>query len=131
MIYRVLFRSTGVNQTFSPKTTVTYCGTDLQQARIHYLRSKALDHKNEAASRETVIEAFESSTDDIADATMLDPKQVARKHGRPNFQSLSKALRSKQMCAVLLMPVSESEISFPASIVGAEQLSPKSEEKAE
>lgn len=69
MIYRVTRKTTNSVQPSSTfwNKEVLYCGTDLEEARIEYLRSRPSDHwagyGNRAA--ETVIEEFESSPEEI------------------------------------------------------------------
>ena len=71
MIYRVTIRTTGSNQPGNGDTfwnrEVIYCGTDLEAARIEFLRNRPQDHwagyGNRA--RSTVIEQFENEPEEI------------------------------------------------------------------
>ena len=69
MIYRVTVKTTGSvmpSGTFWQREVV-YCGTDLEEARVEYLKSRPSDYwcgyGNRA--RETVIEQFDSTPEEI------------------------------------------------------------------
>lgn len=78
MIYRVIVKTTGSLQpgygsTFWNKDVV-YCGTELEEARVAYLREEAMDYGGGYGNRcrETVIEQFESDPDEIDDTTAAE-----------------------------------------------------------
>jgi hypothetical protein len=73
MIYRVTIKTTGSLQpsgTFWERE-VAYCGTDLEEARVAYLREEVKDywHGYGNRARETTIRQFESTPEDIDDRT--------------------------------------------------------------
>lgn len=71
MIYRVYTRKTGSLQPCGTfwRRTVLYCGTDLEDARIEYLRNEAEDYGGGYGNtaRETIIEQHESEPEEIFD----------------------------------------------------------------
>ena len=78
MIYRVTIRTTGSMQpgsggTFWARQTI-YCGPELQEARIAYLREVNADYGGSYGNRarETLIEQFASDADEIDDTTEVE-----------------------------------------------------------
>lgn len=71
VIYRVTIRTTGSVQPGRGATfwqsEVIHCGTDLEEARVAYLRSRPEDYGGSYGNkaRETVIEQFESEPEEI------------------------------------------------------------------
>lgn len=71
MIYRVTVKTTGSLQPGTGATfwqrDVVYCGTDLEAARVEFLRNRATDHGGSYGNRcrTTEIEEFESEPDEI------------------------------------------------------------------
>lgn len=67
MIYRVTVRKTGSVQPSSTfwNREVVHCGTDLEAARVEFLRHKGTDYGGSYgnSARETDLEAFESTPD--------------------------------------------------------------------
>lgn len=76
MIYRVTVKTTGSlqpSQTFWNKEVV-YCGDDLKQARIVYLRELQGDYGGSYGmrSRDTIIEGFEEEPENIDDTETVE-----------------------------------------------------------
>lgn len=83
MIYRVIERTTDLyrNQFTYWSKKVLYCGLSKTQARVTYLSSKPNDYNNgfgEIAS-ETVIEEFDSYSNDVKSEEAISSKDVKSK----------------------------------------------------
>lgn len=117
MIYRVIERTTDLyrNQFTYWSKKVLYCGLSKTQARVNYLSSKPNDYNNgfgEIAS-ETVIEEFDSYSNDVKSEEAISSKDVKSKSSfNPCVESEIDERAVKKIIAEIKESNKTVEISF-------------------
>lgn len=117
MIYRVIEQTTDLyrNQFTYWKKKVLYCGLSKTQARVNYLSSKPNDYNNgfgEIAS-ETVIEEFDSYSNDVKSEEAISSKDVESKSSfNPCVESEIDERAVKKIIAEIKESNKTVEISF-------------------